>query len=175
MGCWRRNLMPCMRCARINSQQSFSARLGSRRSSRALSDFLLMPPLSPPLPLAGERSMKGLWWLRTNIPLPQRLGGDVGLHLAQDLGGFRALQALDVVLVLQQHTQRVVDGLGIEVERVQLRQSRRPVDRFGDARRLEQVELAQLLDEAHDLARQPLAGAWCLDLEYLEFTLEVGI
>jgi hypothetical protein len=65
--------------------------------------------------------------------------------------------------------------LGIEVEGVQLRQRRRPVDRFGDARRLEQVELAQLLDEAHDLARQPLAGARRLDLEDLELALEVGI
>src|SRR5579862_4835128 len=72
---------------------------------------------------------------------PQRLGGDVGLHLAQDLGRFRSLQALDVVLILEQYAQGVIDGLGVEVERVELRQRRRPVDRFGNARRLEEVEL----------------------------------
>ena len=81
----------------------------------------------------------------------------------------------DVVLVFQQHAQRVVDRLGIEVERVQLRQRRRPVDGLGDARQLEEVELAQLLHEAHDLARQAFAGARRLDLEDLELALEVGI
>src|SRR5206468_685506 len=74
----------------------------------------------------------------------QRLGGDVRLHLAQDFRRFRTLQALDVVLVLEQHAQRVVDGLGIEVERVEFGERGRPVDRLGHARRLEQVELAQL-------------------------------
>ena len=65
--------------------------------------------------------------------------------------------------------------VGIEVERVQLRQRRRPVDRLGDARRLEEVELAQLLHEADDLARQALAGARRLDLEDLQLALQVGI
>ena len=46
---------------------------------------------------------------------------------------------------------------------------------LGDARRLEEVELAQLLHEAHDLARQAFAGARRLDLEDLQLALQVGI
>src|SRR5471030_2723658 len=98
------------------------------------------------LPCPGSGA--GAWSSSASIGRSaQRLGGDVGLHLAQDVGRLRALQALDVVLVLQQDAQRIVDALGIEVEGVEFRQRRRPVDRFGDARRLEEVELAKLLHE----------------------------
>ena len=45
-------------------------------------------------------------------------------------------------------------GLGIEGDLVELDQRLGPVDRLGDARQLEEVELAQLLHEADDLARQ---------------------
>ena len=75
---------------------------------------------APPLPrFAAERTPA---WEAVLFHLAQRLGGDVGLHLAQDLGRFRALQALDVVLVFQQNAQRVVDGLGIEVGRASCRE-----------------------------------------------------
>src|SRR5262245_40409178 len=62
MGCWRRNLMPSMRCARTISQQILSARLGSRLSSRARLTLLSIPPifflmfLSP----LGERRGEGV-------------------------------------------------------------------------------------------------------------------
>src|SRR5476649_2342087 len=126
------------------------------------------------LPRPGSGA--GVWSSSASIAgSAQWLGGDVGLHLAQDVGRLGALQALDVVLVLEQNAQRVVDALGIEVERIELRQCGRPVDRFSDTRRLEEVELAQFLDEAHDLARQTLADAGRLHLQDLELALEVRI
>src|SRR5476649_1599832 len=102
---------------------------------------------SLPWPGAGA----GVWSSSASIGgSAQRLGGDVGLHLAQDVGRLGALQALDVVLVLQQDAQRVVDALGIEVERVEFRECGCPVDRFSDTRRLEEVELPQFLHKAND-------------------------
>ena len=55
--------------------------------------------------------------------------------------GFAALHRLDVVLVFQQHAERVGDERRIERHGVELHQRRRPVERFGDAGRLEQVLL----------------------------------
>ena len=54
----------------------------------------------------------------------QRLGRDVGLHLAQDVGRLGSLQALDVVLVLQQHAERIDDEGGIEGDSVEFDQGR---------------------------------------------------
>ena len=51
----------------------------------------------------------------------------------------------------------------------------RPVERLGDARRLEQVLLAQRLHEMHDLLRQALADARHLGAHDRELALGVGI
>src|SRR5437016_6228533 len=48
-----------------------------------------------------------------------------------------ALDTRDVVLILEQHTERVGNDGRIERHRVELSQGRRPVERFGDARSLE--------------------------------------
>src|SRR5690349_16757575 len=115
-------------------------------------------------PRAGSAEAGG----SASIASAQWLGGDVGFYLTQDIGRFRPLQALDVILVLEQDAESVVDHPGIEIERIQLRERRRPIDRLGNAWRFEQIQLAQFLDEAHDLARQPLAGARRLHLQDLK-------
>src|SRR3546814_1036501 len=90
----------------------------------------------------------------TGAPSPPRR--DLGPDLVEDFRGFAALDAGDVVLVFQEDAERVVDGLRVEDERVELHQRLGPIDRLGDAGQLEQVHAAQLLHEAHDLARQRL-------------------
>src|SRR6266403_1954997 len=70
----------------------------------------------------------------------------------------------DVVLVFQQHAQGVVDRVRRQLQYVELHQRLGPVDRLGDAGKLEQIHRAQLLDKADDLARQAFAGAGCLAL-----------
>ena len=71
--------------------------------------------------------------------------------------GLAAFDARDVVLIFQQHAERVGHGRRIERDRVELGQRGRPVERLGDAGRLEQILLAQRLHEMHDL----LATASC--------------
>ena len=51
----------------------------------------------------------------------------------------------------------------------------RPVDRLGDAGRLVQVEVAQRLDRARDLAGERLADAGGADPQDRELALEVGV
>src|SRR5438477_11987535 len=51
-----------------------------------------------------------------------RRGSDFGLDLVEQLGGLAALDASDVVLVLQQHAERVVDDVGRQFQGVQLHQ-----------------------------------------------------
>ncbi len=66
------------------------------------------------------------------------------------------LHARDVVLVLQQHAERVLDHRGVEHQGVELHQSARPLDGLGDARLLVQLHLAQPLHEGDDLLRELL-------------------
>src|SRR5690348_5194440 len=65
-----------------------------------------------------------------------------------------ALEPGDVVLILQQHAERIVDRLGIEGEGVEFDQRPHPVERLGNARRLEKLHAPQRLDEADHLPRQ---------------------
>src|SRR5690242_14578071 len=65
-----------------------------------------------------------------------RRGGDLGLDLVEQLGGFAALDAGDVVLVLQEHAERVVDDVRGQFQRIELHQRLGPVDRLGDAGQL---------------------------------------
>ena len=79
------------------------------------------------------------------------------------------MQPGDVILVFEQHAQGVVDRMRGQLEHVELHQRLGPVDRLGDAGKLEEIHPAQLLDKTDDLARQALAGAGRLALEDLEF------
>src|SRR5579871_3541041 len=105
---------------------------------------------------AARRMRANCMMLSTSLPFTgrsaERLLGELGAHGIEQLHGFGALQAGDVVLVFEQHAQGRVDDRGIERHRVELEQRFRPVDRLGDARQLEEIELAQLVDEADDLA-----------------------
>ena len=84
----------------------------------------------------------------------RRRGADLVLDLVENALGFRAFHAHDVILVFEQHAQRVVDRLRIKRDAVELMQRRHPVERFGNPRRLEQIATAQRLHKGHDLARQ---------------------
>ena len=75
----------------------------------------------------------------------------------------------------KQHADRVGHRLRIERHLVELGQRAGPVDRLGDARHLEQLELAQLLDEAHDLGRKPRVGVGHLAPHDLQLARRVGI
>src|SRR5215831_145792 len=73
---------------------------------------------SPRRPVGSEAGVTGL----------TRGGGELGLHLVEDVGGLAAADLGDIVLVLQQHAQSVVDRLRIECDAVELDQRVRPVD-----------------------------------------------
>ena len=96
-------------------------------------------------------------------------------HLVDQLLRLGAFEARDVVLILEQHAERVGDGRRIERDHVELGQRRRPVERLGDAGRLEQILLAQGLHEMHDLLRQRLADARHLGAHDLQFARGVRI
>src|SRR3954453_15812262 len=51
-----------------------------------------------------------------------RGGGDFGLDLVEQLGGLAALNAGDVVLILQQDAERVVDDIRRQLSRILLHQ-----------------------------------------------------
>src|SRR5208282_452291 len=95
--------------------------------------------------------------------------GGLGLDLLQQPGGLAAVQPGDVVLILEQHAQGIVDRVRGQLEHVELHQRLGPVDRLGDAGKLEEIHPTQLLDKADDLARQAVAGAGGLALQDLEF------
>src|SRR4051812_5238840 len=60
----------------------------------------------------------------------------------------------EVVLVLQQHAERGLDGRRVELDRAECDEGVAPVEGFGDPGQLEQVGRAQLLNERDDLAAQ---------------------
>ena len=77
--------------------------------------------------------------------------GQVGLDLRQDGRRLAALHPGDVVLIFEQHPERVVDGLGVETDPVQLHQRPRPVDGLRHTGQLKEVHAPQPLDESDDL------------------------
>src|SRR5271154_6085776 len=123
---------------------SFSAIFGFHRSSPRKRG----PSLDSRL-RGNERS----WLLRRSQIRP---------HLVEQLFHLAAFEFGDVVLIFQQHAERVGDGGGIERDDVELRERRRPVERLGNTGRFEQFLLAQALHESDYLLRQLLADAWHL-------------
>src|SRR6516225_3500633 len=85
--------------------------------------------------------------------------GGLGLDLLEYAGGLATVQSGDVVLVFEQHTQGVVDRMRVQLEHIELHQGVGPVDRLGDAGKLEQVHCAKLLHKTDDLARQVFTGS----------------
>src|SRR5262245_25749584 len=70
---------------------------------------------------------------------PSLRRAQLGVHLVDQLLGLAAFDAGDVVLVLEQHAERVGDRGGVERHCVELAERRGPIERLGDARRLEQI------------------------------------
>ena len=126
-------------------------------SSRPLgSGMAVAAPHPPAARVPPSPRMRGEGW--GEGPVAACPGG-LGLHLIEDAGGFAAVQAGDVVLVFEQHAQGVVDRVRRQLEYVELHQGFGPVDRLGDAGKLEEIHRAQPLHKADDLARQVLARA----------------
>src|ERR1700722_686630 len=63
---------------------------------------------------------------------PVRRGSELGFDLIEQPRRLAALDARDVVLVFEQHAQRVVDRVGGQFEHVELHQRLGPVDGLGD-------------------------------------------
>src|SRR5260221_12822365 len=101
--------------------------------------------------------------------------GELRLDLGEQAQRLAALDLPDVVLVFQQHAERVVDRVRGQRQHVELHQGLSPVDRLGDARQFEEIGRAQLLHEGDDLAAELFRRARRLDLEDLELALGVGI
>src|SRR5699024_1411202 len=101
--------------------------------------------------------------------------GDAILDLVEDATGLFALNVGDVVLVFQQHPERVVHQRRVERGLIQLYECIDPVDGFGHTRHLEQVGRAQALDKRHHLLLQASAGVGRLDLHDGAFAFGVGV
>src|SRR3954471_16407118 len=151
----------------------FSARRPST-SPRALSPPPLAGEVGPAKPgregaLGSLTYFSSSWIFSTSpsLPLPRKRRREkkslrraqLGLHLIEQLLDLAAFEPRDVVLILQQHAERVGHGRRIERHGVEFGQRCRPVERLGDAWRLEQILLAQRLHEADHLLGQLLADA----------------
>ena len=156
----RRCPRPRPRRARRAPRPVPSGRPASRRARAKWTMFCARTP--PPCRLGFENPA---WsnFRRICLALSLRALSDLqpaklGARLLDQRLRFRALDLGDVVLIFEQHAERVGDLRRIEGDRVEFGQRRRPVQRFGDAGRLEQVLLAQALDEGDELGGQALAA-----------------
>ena len=75
------------------------------------------------------------------------------MGLPDQIARQRALYGLDVVLILEQHTQCVVDDAFVQLTLVHGQQGICPIQRLGHTRRFEQLDLAQPLHGRYDLKR----------------------
>src|SRR5262249_44233001 len=78
--------------------------------------------------------------------------GGLGFRLGYQPGGLGSLHLGDVVLVLEQDTESIVDGIRIQRPGVERGKGLRPVYRLGHAGELEKIHRPQLLHERDDLA-----------------------
>ena len=102
--------------------------------------------------------------------------GRGALRLGHEAPGLVAGDARDVVLVLEQHAQRVVDGLRVERDACRARPAR-CVQSMVSATpgSLNRSTRAQPLHEGDDLARQPLGAPRRLAAQDLELARGVGV
>src|SRR5262245_29922966 len=84
---------------------------------------------------------------------------ELHLDLVEQFLDLAAFKPGDVVLVLEQYAERVGYGRRIERHRVEFGERSRPIERLGNARRLEQILLAQRLHEPNYLLGKFLADA----------------
>src|SRR5881296_3321684 len=105
------------------------------------------------------------WSIRFAVGAPSRptFGPSFREHFVQ-----RALDALEILLVLDQHRQGRLDDAGIELARVQDHERARPVERLGHRRELAQVHRADLLDGSHDGSGELLGNLRHLEPDDLE-------
>src|ERR1700751_4763128 len=120
-------------------------------------------PISP-RPSPPPRAEMGR--LGSPVTISRLRPGGLGLDLIEDAGGFAAMQAGDVVLIFEQHAQRVVDRVRRKFQYIELHQGFGPVDRLGDAGELEEIHRAQSMPKADELARQMLTRSPRIALQY---------
>ena len=119
--------------------------------------------------------------LPQRLPEAQKIIDERGLHqlraTARATIAARRSPAhrVDVVLMLEQHAQRLFDIVRRERGLVERHERRGPVERLGDARRLVQIERAQLLHERRHLLGQPLRRAGHFGADDPPFLLEVRV
>ncbi|CAD5374266.1 hypothetical protein RA210_U50218 [Rubrivivax sp. A210] len=164
-------------CSRWSSITAASAACTSSRRSRptASTAARAVSTRSGPAcrPAACRRREKRVMWAASRMRGTSARGG-VSTQFGQQARDFAAFDAGDVVLVLEQHAQAVVYGRRLQMACIQRHQGTRPVQGLGHARHLEEVQLAQALDEGHHLPRQALAGLGRLQRHDLQLALGVG-
>src|SRR5439155_432148 len=84
------------------------------------------------------------------------------------------LRLADVAFVLEDDREGLGDERLVERLHVEERQGLRPVERLADARGLFEIELADAVDDGHDLGGQPLRHARDLQLHDLELLRPIG-
>jgi hypothetical protein len=77
--------------------------------------------------------------------------------------------------VLDDHRDRVVERLGVDVLGAQQQQGTRPVDRLRDRRWLLEVEVADHRDDLHELAADRLGQVGRVQPDDLQLVLELGV
>src|SRR5487761_1606328 len=118
--------------------------------------------VSSPPPLAGTSAAVGgrkegngsrispLQSARRRLPLPNGEGSlaalslrraQFRLHLVEQFLDLGAFELGDVILIFEQHAERVGDSSRIERHHIEFSQRAGPIERFGDAWRLEQILL----------------------------------
>ena len=104
--------------------------------------------------------------------LARALGGGIGLlERDADTGRHR----VQVGAVLDDHAHRVDERVVVDVAGAEQQQRARPVDRLGDAGRLLEVELADLVDDLGQLPGDRLVELGGVEADDLELVLEVRV
>src|SRR5438034_478897 len=94
---------------------------------------------------ASRAGICGVW---TSPNRPCTFGRSAAIILSSNFGS----KLRQIVLVFEQHAERIGDRLRIERDAVEREQRLGPIQRFGDAWRLEQIHRAKALRERDDFA-----------------------
>src|SRR5450755_199342 len=160
----------CCSCRSSITAESAACTSSRRSSPTASIASSAARTRSGPTGMPAARSTRAKW---------ATLSANTGAaRLAQFRKQSRHLVALhldDVVAMLEEHAERVLDARRIEAHCVQGEERVGPVDRLGDPRRLEEIELAHPLHERDDLGGQPRVRPRRTDADDLELASDVGI
>jgi hypothetical protein len=77
--------------------------------------------------------------------------------------------------VLDDHAHRLAEDVAVDVVGAEQQQRAGPIDRLGDARRLLQVELADLVDDLDELAGDRVRQLRSVEADDLQLMLELGV